>query len=253
MLHRVLAWLAANQERETETKMPLPYRTALIVGAGPGISASLARALAGAGVKVGLAARDIDKLARSPPRPAPQPSPSMPPIRGRSPRCSTRRTQRSASRTSCCLQRQRPGARPDRRDRSGGGAHVRSRSRPSAASWSPSRRRGAWCRTGAARSCSPAPPPASRASAVVGLRHGQVRPARPGAERRARTGAARASMSPISSSTAACAAPRGPTRPTGPTARSTPTASPRPISTCCASRAAPGRWEVELRPWVETF
>lgn len=40
----------------------LPYRTALIVGAGPGISASVARALAKAGVKVGLAARNIDKL-----------------------------------------------------------------------------------------------------------------------------------------------------------------------------------------------
>jgi NAD(P)-dependent dehydrogenase (short-subunit alcohol dehydrogenase family) len=41
----------------------LPYRTALIVGAGPGVSASLARALAAAGLKVGLAARDVDKLA----------------------------------------------------------------------------------------------------------------------------------------------------------------------------------------------
>ena len=39
-----------------------PYRTALIVGAGPGISASLARGLAALGVKVGLAARDVDKL-----------------------------------------------------------------------------------------------------------------------------------------------------------------------------------------------
>jgi len=39
-----------------------PYRTALIVGAGPGISASLARGLAALDVKVGLAARDIEKL-----------------------------------------------------------------------------------------------------------------------------------------------------------------------------------------------
>jgi NAD(P)-dependent dehydrogenase (short-subunit alcohol dehydrogenase family) len=38
------------------------YRTALIVGAGPGISASVARALAGAGLKVGLAARNAEKL-----------------------------------------------------------------------------------------------------------------------------------------------------------------------------------------------
>jgi NAD(P)-dependent dehydrogenase (short-subunit alcohol dehydrogenase family) len=41
----------------------LPYRTALIVGAGAGISASVARGLATAGLKVGLAARDIEKLA----------------------------------------------------------------------------------------------------------------------------------------------------------------------------------------------
>jgi NAD(P)-dependent dehydrogenase (short-subunit alcohol dehydrogenase family) len=41
----------------------LPYRTALIVGAGPGISGSVARALAAEGVKVGLAARNADKLA----------------------------------------------------------------------------------------------------------------------------------------------------------------------------------------------
>ena len=40
-----------------------PYSTALIVGAGPGISASVARALSAAGLKVGLAARNVDKLA----------------------------------------------------------------------------------------------------------------------------------------------------------------------------------------------
>ena len=41
----------------------IPYHTALIVGAGAGISASLARGLAAAGLKVGLAARNADKLA----------------------------------------------------------------------------------------------------------------------------------------------------------------------------------------------
>jgi len=41
----------------------LPYRTALMVGAGAGISASVARALAAAGLKLGLAARNVDKLA----------------------------------------------------------------------------------------------------------------------------------------------------------------------------------------------
>lgn len=41
----------------------LPYRTALIIGAGPGISAAVARRLAAAGLRVGLAARNSDKLA----------------------------------------------------------------------------------------------------------------------------------------------------------------------------------------------
>jgi NAD(P)-dependent dehydrogenase (short-subunit alcohol dehydrogenase family) len=41
----------------------LPYRTALIIGAGSGVSASVARRLAAEGVKVGLAARNVDKLA----------------------------------------------------------------------------------------------------------------------------------------------------------------------------------------------
>src|ERR1700716_635783 len=41
----------------------IPYRAALIVGAGSGISASVARGLAAAGLKIGLAARNVDKLA----------------------------------------------------------------------------------------------------------------------------------------------------------------------------------------------
>jgi NAD(P)-dependent dehydrogenase (short-subunit alcohol dehydrogenase family) len=41
----------------------IPYRIALIVGAGSGISASLARGLVTKGLKVGLAARNIEKLA----------------------------------------------------------------------------------------------------------------------------------------------------------------------------------------------
>ena len=40
----------------------IPYRTALIVGAGSGISASVARQLTAAGAKVGLAARNVEKL-----------------------------------------------------------------------------------------------------------------------------------------------------------------------------------------------
>jgi NAD(P)-dependent dehydrogenase (short-subunit alcohol dehydrogenase family) len=41
----------------------IPYRIALIVGAGPGISASFARRLAASGLRVGLAARNVEKLA----------------------------------------------------------------------------------------------------------------------------------------------------------------------------------------------
>ncbi len=41
----------------------IPYRTALIVGAGSGISAAVARALARSGIAVGLAARNVGKLA----------------------------------------------------------------------------------------------------------------------------------------------------------------------------------------------
>ena len=40
----------------------IPYRSALIVGTGPGISASLARQLSSAGLKVAVAARNVDKL-----------------------------------------------------------------------------------------------------------------------------------------------------------------------------------------------
>lgn len=42
--------------------MTLPYTTALIIGAGNGISAALARQLTAAGLRVGLVARNIDKL-----------------------------------------------------------------------------------------------------------------------------------------------------------------------------------------------
>src|SRR5260370_40021522 len=41
----------------------IPQRTALLVGAGSGIGGSVARGLATAGLKVGVAARNVDKLA----------------------------------------------------------------------------------------------------------------------------------------------------------------------------------------------
>jgi NAD(P)-dependent dehydrogenase (short-subunit alcohol dehydrogenase family) len=51
------------QTLEEAVVTDIPYRTALIVGAGSGISASFARRLAAAGLRVGLAARDAEKLA----------------------------------------------------------------------------------------------------------------------------------------------------------------------------------------------
>jgi len=55
--------LPFENQLEEAVMMDIPYRSALIVGAGPGISASVARGLATAGLRVGLAARNVDKLA----------------------------------------------------------------------------------------------------------------------------------------------------------------------------------------------
>ena len=58
-----MATIAAQSAAQSAAQTTLPYRTALIVGAGPGISASVARGLRAAGLQVGLAARNADKLA----------------------------------------------------------------------------------------------------------------------------------------------------------------------------------------------
>jgi NAD(P)-dependent dehydrogenase (short-subunit alcohol dehydrogenase family) len=57
----ISGWHRKNHQEVAVTD--IPYHTALIVGAGSGISASFARAAAAAGLKVGLAARNIEKLA----------------------------------------------------------------------------------------------------------------------------------------------------------------------------------------------
>src|SRR5262249_38151309 len=54
--------LTADNSTEENKVTEFPYRTALIVGAGSGISASVARRLAALDVKVGLAARNVEKL-----------------------------------------------------------------------------------------------------------------------------------------------------------------------------------------------
>jgi NAD(P)-dependent dehydrogenase (short-subunit alcohol dehydrogenase family) len=53
---------AGAHPRRRHSMTDIPYKTALIVGAGPGISASLARALTTQGLKVALAARNVAKL-----------------------------------------------------------------------------------------------------------------------------------------------------------------------------------------------
>jgi NAD(P)-dependent dehydrogenase (short-subunit alcohol dehydrogenase family) len=53
----------AGREHQEMGVTDIPYRIALIVGAGSGISASVARGLASAGLQVGLAARNVEKLA----------------------------------------------------------------------------------------------------------------------------------------------------------------------------------------------
>ena len=92
----------------------IPYRTALIVGAGSGISASVARGLATAGLKVGVAARNVDKLASL------AAETGADKVHGRrfrsgGRRAPVRRGGHAAWGARCrALQRQRTGARPDR-------------------------------------------------------------------------------------------------------------------------------------------
>lgn len=93
----------------------LPYRTALIVGAGPGISASVARALAGVGLKIALAARNAEKLESL----ADEIAGKAYSVDATSPSAVARLFEQVEirSRVAGCryLQRQRPGARADRR------------------------------------------------------------------------------------------------------------------------------------------
>jgi hypothetical protein len=130
------------------------YRSALIVGTGPGLSASLARLFAKNGLAVAVAARQIDKLeglARetgaavhkcnaADPKDVAALFDTSRPRAARPTSWSTTRARGCAAPWSTC-----------HRTTSGG----RSRSAPSAPSWSRSRRPSACCPRGTARSCYP--------------------------------------------------------------------------------------------------
>ena len=215
-------------------------KAALIVGAGDGISASFARVLAREGFKVGLAARDTDKLAALTDE-----------IGGlalrcdvdgggrRSSGCSPRSTSSSARSTSCTTTRASAPTvlwsistlpkcgRPSWSPRS-------------AAFWWHSRRRGACSARAAARSCSPARRPASRATRVGLVRDGQVRAARPRPEHGARARPAEHPCRPFRDRRrGAQRAPPGVRRPARQHARSG-RHRRRPTSPSSSSRAAPG-------------
>ena len=88
---------------------------------------------------------------------------------------------------------------------------------------------------------------------VGGLRDGQVRAARPGPEHGARAVAARASTSPISSSTGRSAI-RGRAEPADePDSMLDPDAIAATIWAPLHQPRSAWSWEVELRPWVERF
>ena len=218
------------------------YRSALIVGAGDGLSASLARLFAAEGLKVGLAARNADKLRE---------------LGGRD-GCGDRRLRRW---------RAGPGRSAVRRRwmRRSAGRRTSSSTTPAravAARWSSSTRRrwptpcasrrlaGSWSRKQAARrmlprarvpSCSPAPQPASRATSTP--RRSRWASSRCAAWPRALPASLRrkASMSPTSSLMAPSAIPVGPRRRTRRIPCSTPMRSRAPIST---SSAAPQRLDL---------
>jgi NAD(P)-dependent dehydrogenase (short-subunit alcohol dehydrogenase family) len=113
------------------------FNTALIVGAGSGLSAALARALAKEGIKVALAARSTDDL-----------KPLVKEIGAQAFACDASARadvdKLFAALDSAFAPADRYSSSIRRTSR------RRSRSPPTAAFWSPSRRRGACCRRGTA-------------------------------------------------------------------------------------------------------
>ena len=229
------------------------YNTALIVGAGEGLSASLARLFSREGIKVALAARKIEKLGEL-----------CTETGAKAFACDATNAE-EVERLFGLVEREiatpdivvynASGARPRRLCRSGAGGcrATPSRSAPSAASWWRSRRQGACCRTSTARSCSPAHPPASRA--IRNPRRSRWASSRCAAWRRAWRASCRrrASMSGISSSTAASAARFAREPADRPDSMLDPDAIAESYWNVLQQPRSAWTWELELRPWVEKF
>ena len=234
--------------------MEMPkYKNALIVGAGEGLSASLARLLSREGIKVALAARKVEKLG------------ALCTETGAKAFACDATNADDVERLFGLVEREIGVSRIWSSTMPAGGRAApspiwcrpmwprRSRSRRSAAFWWRSRRCSACCRTGTAPSCSPAPPPASRA--IRSRRRSRWASSRCAAWPRAWRANCRrrASISRISSSTAASAAPREPSPPTSPNSMLDPDAIALSYWNVLQQPRSAWTWELELRPWVEKF
>jgi NAD(P)-dependent dehydrogenase (short-subunit alcohol dehydrogenase family) len=219
----------------------IPYRTALIVGAGPGISASVARGLAAAGLGVGLAARNVEKLAPLAAEIRAQTfavDATDPAAVGRLfDAADTQLGEPDVVLYNASARAHGPIAELDPEavrnaievSAYGGFLVVQQAARRMIPHG-----RGAILLTGASASVKGYPLSAAFAMgkfALRGLAQSTARELGPKGIHVAHF-----------VSTAGCAVRGGPIRRTGRTARSIPTGSPRPISRSCANRAAPGRW-----------
>ena len=232
--------------------MSQTLQSALIVGAGSGLSASLARAFAKAGMSVALAARSPTSSTSSCRRPAPRAF-NCDAGEARRGREAVRRSRCRRLTPDVVVYNASARARGPFLELDPAEVAKAIESPPSAASWWRRRRSSACCRAGAAPCCSPAPRPASRA----------MRSRRPSPWASSRCAAWRkawranwrrkASMSRISSSTAASAAPRRAEPPDKPDSLLDPDAIAQTYLHVLQQPRSAWTWEVELRPWVEKF
>jgi len=225
----------------------IPYRIALIVGAGWGISASFARGLAAAGLRVGLAARNVEKLA---PLGAEIGAETFA-VDASDPAAVARLFAEADNRLgepdvvlyNASARAHGPIAELDAEavrkaieiSAFGGFLTVQQAARRMIPHG-----RGAILLTGASASVKGYPHSAAFAMGKFALRGL--------AQSTARELGPKGIPSPISSSMAACAARGGRMRRTVRTARSIPMRSRRLMSRCCGNRAAPGLWRSSCGP-----
>ena len=226
----------------------IPYRIALIVGAGSGISASFARGLAAAGLRVGLAARNAEKLAPL----ASEIGAETFAVDASDPAAVARLFAEADNRLgkpdvvlyNASARAHGPIAELDPEavrkaieiSAFGGFLTVQQAARRMIPHG-----RGAILLTGASASVKGYPHSAAFAMGKFALRGLAQSTAR-------ELGPKGIHVAHFSSSMAACAARGGPIRRTVPTARSVPTQSRRLMSRCCGNRAAPGLWRSSCDP-----